>query len=301
MTEPTDKPLLDEPPADEQQLDEYLKGDSSVSWHYRQLHGADVPPELDRLVLRRAEDAVKSRSPERPAWLRWSAPLAVAASAVLVLSIVIETGVRDETAIVTAAAPAMQGKRERAADEAEVNPASEEKVSEPAAPPPAEIDAPSALRLEAPSLEARRAAAPKVDAPQSVEQTSPAPPPVSAPTAAITAPEPALVDSGEDTAREEELPASTSQRMLRGQQNQAAGPRDTVATPGASAEQAYSRPISADMPPRIYSDPEAWLKDIRRLREENKQEEADREWRRFRAAFPKYEVAETDLARATKE
>ena len=44
-------------------------------------------------------------------------------------------------------------------------------------------------------------------------------------------------------------------------------------------------------------DPEAWLKAIRELRKENKQEQADREWQRFRAAFPDYEVAETDAAR----
>ncbi len=61
MTESTDKPL----PDDEQQLDEYLKGDSSVSRQYRQLHSAEVPAELDRLVLRQAEDAVKDRPGER--------------------------------------------------------------------------------------------------------------------------------------------------------------------------------------------------------------------------------------------
>ena len=49
---------------------------------------------------------------------------------------------------------------------------------------------------------------------------------------------------------------------------------------------------------KTYTDPEEWLKDIRQLRKDNKQEEADREWRRFLAAFPNHEVAETDAARA---
>ena len=35
-----------------------------------------------------------------------------------------------------------------------------------------------------------------------------------------------------------------------------------------------------------FSDPERWLEQIRQLRKENKQTEADREWRRFREAFP---------------
>src|SRR5690606_31048023 len=98
MTESTDKQLLDQAAADEQQLDEYLKGDSSVSRQYRELPGAEVPAELDRIVLRQAADAVQTLSTGRPAWMRWKAPLAVAASAVLVLSIVIETGPKDETA-----------------------------------------------------------------------------------------------------------------------------------------------------------------------------------------------------------
>jgi hypothetical protein len=49
--------------------------------------------------------------------------------------------------------------------------------------------------------------------------------------------------------------------------------------------------------PRNYSDPEQWLRDIRQLRKENKHEEADREWLRFRYVFPNYEVANTDPAR----
>jgi hypothetical protein len=71
----------------------------------------------------------------------------------------------------------------------------------------------------------------------------------------------------------------------------------------SAAETAYSRQISAPMPapPQTYTDPEVWLKDIRELRKENKQEQADVEWRRFRAAFPQYEVAETDAAREAKK
>jgi hypothetical protein len=46
-----------------------------------------------------------------------------------------------------------------------------------------------------------------------------------------------------------------------------------------------------------YADPEAWLKQIRQLRTENNADEANRQWRLFRAAFPDYEVSPTDTAR----
>jgi hypothetical protein len=42
------------------------------------------------------------------------------------------------------------------------------------------------------------------------------------------------------------------------------------------------------------------LRDIRQLRKENKQADADREWRRFREAFPAYEVEESDTAREAR-
>jgi hypothetical protein len=90
---------------------------------------------------------------------------------------------------------------------------------------------------------------------------------------------------------------------MRGDQAaQGAGPRGTVEMPEPKAVLSYSRPISAPADnsatlQKTHTDPEAWLKEIRQLRQENKQEEADREWRRFRSAFPDYEVAETDAAR----
>ncbi|MDR2216382.1 MAG: hypothetical protein LBE59_11165, partial [Nevskiaceae bacterium] len=80
----------------EQQLDEYLKGDSQVSRRYRELGDVEVPASLDRLVLNQAAEAVKrparSVRPARPAWMRWTAPLAAAASLVLVVSVVFQTG-----------------------------------------------------------------------------------------------------------------------------------------------------------------------------------------------------------------
>jgi hypothetical protein len=43
-------------------------------------------------------------------------------------------------------------------------------------------------------------------------------------------------------------------------------------------------------------DPEDWLRDIRELRAAGKIDEADREWKAFREAFPDYEIADDDPA-----
>jgi hypothetical protein len=328
MTEPTDKPLLDE-----QQLDEYLKGDSSVSRQYRQLPGEDVPPSLDRLVLRQAEDAVKR--PSRPAWMRWTAPIAVAASAVLVVSIVVETGLKDETMVTSQAVQPKQAADAAAPVETRM---SEESAGAPPSPPKVEVPPP--VVFVEPVTEPRALAdmhmVPADVAPTFAPSPATAPEPELAPAseperkalarqpAAIepAAPEirgqiataeqedktaAALADaSREKSARDEisrEQEQSATQRATRSEQDQAAGARGAA----PAAVLSYSRPISATATDnvatlkRTYTDPEAWLKDIRQLRKDNKPEEADSEWRRFRETFPDYEVAETDAARAAKK
>ena len=294
MTEPTDKPLLDE-----QQLDEYLKGDSSVSRHYRQLPGEDVPPSLDRLVLRQAEEAVKR--PSRPAWVRWTAPLAVAASAVLVVSIVMQTGLRDETMV---ASPSVKGSIET------------KKIEKPAAAVP-EVPPPVVYV----DLNGRNAPAPVVpEIEMAIEPEPVAPAPALAPAPAeaeipqefakseeadkaeLVADQPRHKAAREDLARREQESA-VAQRATRSEQAQAAGAPNAA----PAAVLSYSRPIAASAADNVatiqhaYTDPEAWLKDIRQLRKDNKQEEADREWRRFREAFPDYDVTETDAARESKK
>jgi hypothetical protein len=108
----------------------------------------------------------------------------------------------------------------------------------------------------------------------------------------------------EAATREQEL--SASRQAMRGDRREVAGSRDTVEKPEPEAVLSYSRPINATVDntatiQRTKTDPEAWLKEIRQLRIDNKQEEADREWRRFREAFPDYEVSETDAAREAKK
>ena len=79
-------------PIDIKALDEYLKGGSDISQRYRELGREDVPPELDRRVLDEARAAVAGGGAARSrSWLRWSAPVALAASVVLVVAVVIES------------------------------------------------------------------------------------------------------------------------------------------------------------------------------------------------------------------
>jgi len=286
MTEPTDK-------IDEQQLEEYLKGDSSVSRQYRQLPGEDVPPSLDRLVLRQAEDAVKR--PSRPAWMRWTAPLAVAASAVLVVSIVIETGLRDET--IVSVPTTMQAER---AAEAKAPVETRMMMEEADVPPPAKVETPSpaASIADAPAdaFAQRRSAPAQAAAPAPAQELKRSRQPARDEAAGVVL--------QEQIAKAEQQKAALESAAR--EQEQSATQRAMREKPEPKAVLSYSRSVSATADntatlQRANTDPEAWLKEIRQLRVDNKQEEADREWQRFRETFPNYEVAETDAAREAKK
>lgn len=310
MTEPTDKQLPDE------QLDEYLKGDSDVSLQYRRLHSPDVTAELDNLVLRQAEAAVKPHlsGRRRPAWIRWSAPLAVAASAIVVLSIVVETGLHDETMVMHAPAPG-QAKRERAQDESDASANSEPlrrapagaanapgfiAPSAPAAPPPAPVYIEPKM-AEPPAMEVY---VPEFVDPAPASAAIQATPP--APRAPAEVDSASTADASSETRQSVSSAAAEAERQL---QETSAASAERKATSGATSDSrteeitASRRAISAEMPasPRTYTDPEAWLKDIRQLRSENKQSAADAEWRRFLTTFPNYKVADDDPAREAKK
>ena len=309
MTEPPNNPL--DPQLPEGELDEYLKGDSSVSRQYRQLHSAEVPAEIDRLVLRQAQDAVRATPAKSRTWMRWSGPLALAASAVLVVSIVIETGMQDEVMLTAEkasapagpqmepAAPQMEAKRRQTApvehdmtaeNSAAGSAASEAPRSPQAAPPP-----PSAPAQDA---AADRAVAQFVS-PPAVRLDMPAP--VSAPAETLSSMQ-MKEESAQPPAEESELALP---KVARERRNAGAPPPVAAPAPRAEADTQEvvvsgnaitSRPVSAIIAP--VPDPERWLEQIRQLRKDNKQTDADREWRRFREAFPDHPVSEVDAARA---
>jgi hypothetical protein len=84
-------------PIDDKALEEYLSRGSELSRRYRELGGEEVPPELDRRILEEAKSAVQR--PSRGGshrWSRWAAPVALAASLMLALAVVIESGLQVE-------------------------------------------------------------------------------------------------------------------------------------------------------------------------------------------------------------
>ena len=323
----SDKEGPDKDLPDEQQIEEYLRGGSDVSRQYRQLRSADVPAELDRVVMRQAQEAVKERPAKSRTWMRWTGPLALAASAVLVVSIVIESGVQEDTYLtVPASAPADLPPKQEAAEQLAaqdmatagnardssvvhimpVSPTVSPQMMMEAPPPPISVEQPAPFKDQSvqPSAPAPAPAAaqftsepPKVEAPppelarrdrvEAVAQTSSSVP-APAPVHASVAPEVSMLE--EDASVGDVLTTG----MRRAKQKPTAGPRNTIAAPAANAASDADEQAQES---RDYSDPEQWLRDIRELRKENKHEAADREWRRFRYVFPNYQVAEDDAAR----
>lgn len=331
MSDSTDKDL-----PDEQQLDEYLRGGSAVSRQYRQLHSADIPAELDRLVLRQAQEAVKAKPAKSRTWTRWTGPLALAASTVLVVSIVIESGVQKETLLVAPASapvdttvelPVVENSARSSAAEKRAAEADDLAADE-AAPttgndagvvdiqpvqPPAEAQfapspAPFAPEEQASSQDRVleiQSTAPQFDttkqeaAPAELERRRQADAPAQT---SASAPAPAAPPStiySQTRARESDtsIDEAVVTSTRRPEHTQrSAGPRNTIAVPDAAVDSANDATTQSDQP-RNYSDPEQWLRDIRQLREDKKHEEADREWLRFRYVFPNYRVAQSDPAR----
>lgn len=318
-------------PTDIKALDEYLKGNSDVSQRYRELGRDEVPPELDRRVLAAARDAVANEGAKRSrSWLRWSAPVALAASIVLVLTVVLENGLKNDTTVLTQS-PRETGRvngliRDKAANDAaeakladEVarqqgsgsvvpvggnqSPTLQADVPRPPEPQMVNIERLREVVIPPPEVTVAQDAAPSASA-------SVAPVPAAAPPAAEQAEPMAArksverseaeakaeeeVDSDPDSDPDSDSSSEVQDRVLAGAARRAtgsrAGPRATV----SSALTRETRPAADDRAER--SDPQAWLEDIRELRRTGKTADADREWLRFRKAFPDFHVADDDIA-----
>lgn len=286
-------------PLDDEALDEHLTRGSEVSRRYRELESDTVPAELDRRVLAAARAAAAKNEPARRAWMRWSAPVALAASAVLVLSIVLDSGVDQEKMVRSTqpAGDARPAKEEAPASQAAAAPAEpavevftglvpdatfepQAPQAAPSAPPPA-----PARRVRQDAEDRRFAGRPGIARPPteladaSVERFATAP-------VAVRAEVPPV--ENDSSAIEEAV--ATGQRRI-------SGPRDTIARSSANGADASGE--EAELERELQgnrTDPERWLEEIRQLRRDRKVREADAEWERFRAAFPQYPVAAHDIA-----
>jgi hypothetical protein len=302
-------------PIDIKALDEYLKGGSDISQRYRELGREDVPPDLDRRVLAEARAAVAGGGAARSrSWLRWSAPVALAASVVLVVAVVIESPVQDATLSIQ---PASEQSAQARQQEPELQivpeqpPAAAPSAVLPAAPPPASAAKAEAKRADrAPVVEEVL-----VNAQVPPEQSF-APTPVAVDSVAVDSaeallaaerPAPAMrtqntsvrneadrtagledssAKASASTVLQEAVVTGTRQRRSAGR---TAGPRNTIS--GSAFETRPAADADAEQ-----SDPAKWLEEIRDLRRAGKTAEADAAWERFREVFPDFPVAQDDVA-----
>lgn len=312
-------------PTDIKALDEYLKRGSDVSARYRELGGDDVPPDLDRRVLAAARDAVANEGARRSrSWLRWSAPVALAASFVLVVTVVLEGGLQDQKTVTLPQAPA-EARQEPSVESAvasddKANADDERKLADelrkrqsvvseynvpvqnsvqPArefAPPPAPlaVPAPAAPPVAKAEAERMKSATPA----QEVVVTGARrdePQLATSPVTAVTQED--VAAAAGQTAPEADSSRDLQEVVITGMPNRratgrTAGPRGTISTDSFRRE---TRPASDEQAER--SDAQAWLEEIRELRRAGKTADADREWLRFREEFPDFPVADDDLAR----
>lgn len=307
-------------PIDSKALEEYLKGGSEISQRYREIGADEAPPELDRCVLEQARAAIAQDKRERSrSLLRWSAPVALAASVVLVLAVVMEGGVQREAvfATKTVAKPTTSPQASDDSPMQDMAPAEQpapEMLETPKvaakSPPAGAIARERAAVLVPEEVRVTAKAARRGEEPQSApavvtmpetERTSvaqldsvrPVPAPPSSLTGSPSANQSARQEADGRQYESGDLAevAVTGSRVRRAPPR-SAGPRDTIAQRSFGGDEQDAAAASAPE----HEDPEQWLEEIRELRRAAKADEADREWQRFRAAFPDYQVRDDDIA-----
>jgi len=290
---------------DDQALDEYLQRDSDVSQHYRNIDSTDVPPALDSAVLAQAREAVVRKSNRKPAWTRWTAPIALAASLVLGVAIVLEIGVEERVALPapkleqmttrdTPADATVAEAIEQVTEQPPMKPnaqtsLSAPKVDEPpAAPPPATVSDRMFKRSEPARADERsRTAAGPAESDAALSRAVAE----LKEEAVATASNRAAADADkyeQEARREAQLAANSGFAQASGQ----------VAPYPTAVSQASSPVVNlpqAAQAPRLA--PKDWLEQIRELRREGKVLEADEQWREFSKAYPDFQLAVDDFAR----
>jgi hypothetical protein len=295
-------------PQDDKTLDEYLQRDSAVSQHYRNLDADAVPPALDSAVLAQASEALRAtNAKKKSSWTRWSAPLALAATVVLGVAIVLEMGV-DERVSVPSAQVEMTAPEAPASDAATATAIEQvteqsrfipEAVNEPPPSPAPSAPRQARQRTEMVGSEAKHEAAFSQDAaekPSELLAQDVAPPPASAVAApkeeeiTVTSAQPAELDKRANEARRDQAITARASAPPARVANQ-----PTNSLPDAAAGAVTDTPQAALAPPRLQ--PEPWLQQIRTLRREGKVLEADEQWNQFVATYPAFPVATDDVAR----
>jgi hypothetical protein len=309
---------------DDKAFDEYLGRASQVSQRYRALEVDTVPSHLDAKILAQAADALARESDElsrvrnkRRRLLQWSVPAAVAASALLVVSIVIRSGTQHEIASVSVPVPVPATSPPRMDSQA-AKPGLADKQESPAvvmiAPPRDAVTEFSSLgRSPAPGSTARSDISDSANREQALVRglTSMSQPEPIVPAPAAAPPPPVSARMREEVSLAERSAQRVTQTAQVSEEKRAARQLEleqVVVTSSRPAAVVQDSPmaISAIEPEelgvaRLHENPEDWLKHIRELRRDGEDAAADREWKEFQEAWPDHPVAETDAARGKKE
>ena len=250
----------------------------------------EPPPELDRIVLRQAREAIEAERPQRvyrgPGW---GAPLALAATLLLAFTIILQVGMPKKARVpeVTvqtvaqrldypAAAPAAATPRAAApmADVPYANAARSEAVVDLAEPvaEKREVAGPAPQERGAAMADASlTASAPALVSQEEADRYAPAPPP---------APSPARARSSAGTTQSGVVVEDT----LTGSRNVIT----SVQPPPTEAQRALAKASSS---PEWRRDSKTWLAEIERLRAEGRSAEADAEMAEFKREHRAYAVA----------
>ena len=305
----TESQVNDDAVADElsdEAFDAYLQRGSTVSQSYRAIEHEEPPTQLDATILSRAQAELRRNTSQKYRhWKKWTVPVALAASTVMAISIVLESGMQHEVRSV--ASEEMLQRERRVTSEPARDAAGPEAAQSPsfASAPNGESDfafAPSAPAAAPSEMAEEQDKLLALDAP------SPAPPQANVSGDALAVRAARDAEEKEATERKasamRELNAARAQSAERSESPAlAASPvRQESSTQSDGAAQPEMRVMAKQIQTQASQrEPAAWLEAIRELREAGKVEEADREWRAFKAAYADFEVAVDDIARPVDE
>lgn len=230
----------------------------------------EPPTDLDARILKQAREAIQPRLSTAGGTKssRWAIPLALAATILLSLSVVLNISLNTNHPHVATTEQALSTAANTTSLPAPAAPAAPAASATPAAPvAPAAPASPAPDASPAPAATAAPPARVAEAAPAARAEATPPPPPVAfnAPPLAEQAPAPAALAKAMSDA-----------------------PRADSADTGARADRQFKR--SAATEPK---DPKVWLQHIETLRAAGKIAEADAEMHRFRAHFPDYPLNPT--------
>jgi hypothetical protein len=321
---------------DDKTLDEYLQRESAVSQQYRNIESHDVPPALDSAVLAQAKEvltkeiltreALMKKASRKPAWTRWSAPIALAASLVLGIAVVLELGVDEKVSLpavqlerTAAPATAVDASAVEAIDQVTEQPLADKRADTSLSAP--KLDAPAApsssdrmfkrsespVRADAQKREATPAPQAAAESDNALARSEPPAPQLAAAPPPVAQLKEQIITTA---ARRAVAPAREAEERRRDPQFSAnsgfAGVSGEVAPYATTATRQTSGPAPAvvNRPQQVQPltqssrlQPVPWLEQIRALRRDGKVLEADEQWRQFSEAYPDYEVAADDRAR----